>query len=87
MNLYPMSLAQLFFGATLQDPNPAPSPTVPNDPLVNQSWANFTHIAAIVFVIILVMIVGIVSKKVEHAIAFALIASLLLIGFFVLVGH
>ncbi|MER3476840.1 MAG: hypothetical protein C4287_10275, partial [Leptolyngbya sp. ERB_1_2] len=62
-------------------------PTVPNDPLVNQSWANFTHIAAIVFVIILVMIVGIVSKKVEHAIAFALIASLLLIGFFVLVGH
>lgn len=86
MNPYLVAIG-LFFGATLEDPNPAPSPTVPNDPLVNQSWHNFTYIAAIVFAIVLVVMVGVLSKKVEHAIAFALIASLFLIGFFFVFGR
>lgn len=77
---------RLFFGATLEDPNLAP-PTVPNDPLVNHSWHNFTYIAALIFAIVLIVMVGVISKKVEHAIAFALIFSLLLIGVFLLVGH
>lgn len=76
---------RVVLGATLEDPNR--SSNLPNEPLVNQSWQSFTHIAAIVFAIGLIAIVGIVSKKVEHAVAAALVSSLLLIGFFFLVGR
>jgi len=87
MNLGFVVVERSFFAATLENLNPASSPTVPNDPLVNHSWHNFTYIAALVLVIILVVIVGVVSRSIEHTIASALVASLLLIGFFLLVGH
>lgn len=74
---------RVVLGAVLEDPNRSHS--LPNDPLVNQGGQTFTHVAAIVFAIVLIAIVGIVSKKVEHAIITALVASLLLIGFFFLV--
>ncbi|MBE9009935.1 hypothetical protein IQ250_06915 [Pseudanabaenaceae cyanobacterium LEGE 13415] len=89
MNSYNIAIEplRLLLGSTLEDPNPAPSPTVTNDPLVNHRWESFPYIAAIAFVIILIVGVGVVSKKVEHAIAAALISSLLLIGFFFLTNR
>lgn len=87
MNPQLFYLSYVLLGATLEDPASPARSSVPNDPLVNHSWENFTQIAAIAFVIGLIVVVGVVSKKVEHAIAFALVSSLGLIGFFLLLGH
>lgn len=82
-----MNLLTALIGATLEDPGSSASPSLPNDPLVNHQWQSFPYIAAIVLAICLIAVVGVVSRKVEHAIAAALIASLVLIGLFLLVGH
>jgi hypothetical protein len=83
-----------FMGAILEDPrtpipssSPTPSPNVVGEPLVNHTWADVTHIAAIVLAICLIGIVGIFSRKVEYAIGVALVLSLILIGFFFLIGR
>ncbi len=77
-------------GATLEDPlrsSSLSSSSLSNDPLVNHDWENLTHLAAIALIIGIVAAVGIVSKKVEHAIAAALLSSLVVIGFFFLAGR
>jgi hypothetical protein len=81
-------------GSILEDPRtpipkalPTSSPTGSSEPLVNHTWADVTHIAAIVLAICLIGIVGIFSRKVEYAIGVALVLSLILIGFFFLIGR
>jgi len=94
MNLFSSNLIRLegthfnaLIRATLEEPRSlVPSP-LPNDPLVNHQWQQFPYIAAIVFSICLIAIVGIVSKKVEHAIAAALVASFILISLFFLASR
>ncbi|BAY59506.1 hypothetical protein NIES2135_63830 (plasmid) [Leptolyngbya boryana NIES-2135] len=63
-------------------PTSSPSPDLPAEPLINHSWQPFFYTAAIVLVVCLAIIVGAFSRRVEHAIASALILSLVLIGFF-----
>ncbi|MBW4442010.1 MAG: hypothetical protein KME10_12380 [Plectolyngbya sp. WJT66-NPBG17] len=83
-SLSEIAQVRVFLVTTLENPN-KPS-DLSDNLLVNQSWQAFIYIAAIVFVLSLITIVGIVSKKAEHAIAVALVASLLMIGFFFLTG-
>jgi hypothetical protein len=62
-----------FAYSLLQAPSPDPALS---DPLVNKGAQHLIYIAAGVFTVLVVAIVGFLSRKVEHAIATALIMSL-----------
>jgi hypothetical protein len=60
---------------------PLPSPTLNNNSLVNSGPQDVAYIGFFFLLISLVVIVGFLNKKLEYALIFAFILSLILIAF------
>jgi hypothetical protein len=76
--------------APLTDPeNPKPQPpnAAQGDPLIAHGWTSTVTIAAFASVVIIAIIVGLFSRKVEYALITALGLSLIPILLFFLAGH
>lgn len=76
MNISELAIA---IHTLLQSPSPDPNLS---DPLVNKGAQHLIYITAVVFTVVVVATVGFLSRRVEHAIATALVMSLLFIGLF-----
>lgn len=81
-----VSARTFLISTVLEDPAKS-TPTLPNDPLVAPGWGNLAYLGAFVFIALAVTIVGIVSRKFEHALILALVLSLGFIGFFLVFNH
>jgi site-specific recombinase len=68
-----------FLSTILQTPTPAPTS---NNNLVNSGIQDIVHISVFLLVISLVIVIGVINKKVEYALIFAAILSFILIAFF-----
>jgi hypothetical protein len=58
---------------------PTPTPTLNNN-LVNSGTQDIVYISMFILAITLVIVIGIINKKVEYALIFAAILSLILIA-------
>ncbi len=75
--------------APLPDPKaletePAHTPAPQNDPLIATGWEKIIYLGVILIVLAVLVLVGFLSRKIEHVLALALIMSLVLIGAFLI---
>lgn len=81
----------LIADAPISEPLPSstelPTHATKNDPLIAKGGQDIVIFGVVLLMVGVVAIVGFLSRRIEHAIAAALVMSLLLIGFFIVTRH
>lgn len=80
----------LLADAPLSDPSALHHPlteSAKNEPLIDTAGQNIVFVGVVLLAIMIVVIVRIISPRVEHAVIAAIALSLGLVGLFFVVGH